>query len=235
MVGVPHRPLLPSYMECHGRSSPSSSPTLTAHCLLVPRVPDELRRNFIQALGIPDDLRHTFINRGELDMAVLSTDGAVAEVAPPYELPHLQENAPPYGCATVGSYLTCTNYLTCKKTHPRLPHLQENAPPCEPTVTLCLGPYVGPIGGGIFLCPRYPRWRRGGRIASSRPLSPRRCATESMSRPTTSSWRLQRTLRYQQLVVTSLGAWGAFRGGGGDAAPAVRGPLPQGPGPYIYI
>ena len=31
MVGVPHRLLLPSYMKCHGRSSPSSPPTLTTH------------------------------------------------------------------------------------------------------------------------------------------------------------------------------------------------------------
>ena len=28
MVGVPHRPLIPLYMKCHGRSSPSSSQTL---------------------------------------------------------------------------------------------------------------------------------------------------------------------------------------------------------------
>jgi len=26
-----HRPLLPSYMQCHGRTSPSSPPTLTTH------------------------------------------------------------------------------------------------------------------------------------------------------------------------------------------------------------
>jgi len=29
IVGVPHRLLLPSYMKCHNRSSPSSPPTLT--------------------------------------------------------------------------------------------------------------------------------------------------------------------------------------------------------------
>ena len=37
MVGVPHCFLLPSYMQCHGRSSPSTPPTLTTHISHLPR------------------------------------------------------------------------------------------------------------------------------------------------------------------------------------------------------
>ena len=32
-----------------------------------------------------------------------------------------------------------------------VPHLQETEPPWDPTLALCLGPYGGPRGGGVFL------------------------------------------------------------------------------------
>ena len=65
MVGVPRHPLLPSYMEYQGRTSPSSAPTLTTHVVLAARsrllAPPGLRGASNQAW----ELHHFAGGRGE--------------------------------------------------------------------------------------------------------------------------------------------------------------------------